>query len=188
MSCGEYLKELLRPLGVYRLEGTINGGELEAQGQVLDGVAGTLDTIQREMLLTTAEDTGLEAVECLLSRRPVTGTVEGRRAALAALLRIGGDSFTLAAINDNLAGCGINAVASETETPGTVEVRFPDVPGIPDGFEELRAIIEDILPCHLAVEYVYWYVNWGMLEERFATWGELELLNLTWGEVEKLVT
>ena len=38
MSCGAYLKELLRPLGVYRLEGTINGGELEAQGQVLDGM------------------------------------------------------------------------------------------------------------------------------------------------------
>ena len=55
-------------------------------------------------------------------------------------------------------------------------------------FEELRAIIEDILPCHLAVEYVYWYVTWGMLEDRFATWGELEQLNLTWGEVEKLVT
>ena len=140
------------------------------------------------MLLTTAEDAGLEAIESLLSRRPVTGTVEGRRAALAALLRIGGDSFTLAAINDNLAGCGINAVAGETETPGTVEVRFPDVPGIPDGFEELRAIIEDILPCHLAVEYVYWYVTWGMLEKRFATWGALEQLNLTWGEVEKLVT
>ena len=188
MSCGEYLKELLRPLGVYQLEGTINGGELEAQGQALDGVAGTLDTLQREMLLTTAEDAGLEAIECLLSRRPVTETAEGRRAALAALLRIGGDSFTLAAINDNLAGCGINAVASETETPGTVEVRFPDVPGIPDGFEELRAIIEDILPCHLVVEYVYWYVTWGMLEDRFATWGELEQLNLTWGEVEKLVT
>ena len=112
----------------------------------------------------------------------------GRRAALAALLRIGGDSFTLAAVNDNLAGCGINAVASETGTPGTVEVRFPDVPGIPDGFEALRAIIEDILPCHLAVEYVYWYVTWEELEERFATWGDLEQLNLTWDEVEKLVT
>ena len=63
MSCGAYLKELLRPLGVYRLEGTINGGELEAQGQALDGVAEALDIIQREMLLTTAEDAGLEAIE-----------------------------------------------------------------------------------------------------------------------------
>ena len=188
MSCGEYLKELLRPLGVYQLEGTINGGELEAQGQALDGVAGTLDNLQREMLLTTAEDMGLEAIEGLLSRRPVAETAEGRRAALAALLRMGGDSFTLSAINDNLAGCGINAAASETGTPGTVEVRFPDVPGIPDGLETMRAIIEDILPCHLAVEYVYWYVNWGMLEERFATWGDLEQLDLTWSEIEKLVT
>ena len=188
MSCGAYLKELLRPLGVYRLEGTINGGELEAQGQALDGVAEALDIIQREMLLTTAEDAGLEAIERLLSRRPVAGTAEGRRAALAALLRIGGDSFTLAAINDNLAGCGINAVASETGTPGTGEVRFPDVLGIPDGLGALRAIIEDILPCHLAVEYVYWYVTWEELEERFATWGDLEQLNLTWDEVEKLVT
>lgn len=188
MSCGTYLKELLRPLGVYRLEGTINGGELEAQGQVLDGVAQALDILQREMLLTTAEDRGLEAIEMLLSRRPVTETAEGRRAALAALLRIGGDSFTLRAINDNLAGCGINAVAGETGTPGRVEVRFPDVPGIPEGFEELRAIIEDILPCHLAVEYVYWYVTWEIMEKRFATWGDLEKRNLTWGQIEKLVT
>lgn len=187
MSCGAYLKELLRPLGVYRLEGTINGGELEAQGQALDGVAGTLDTIQREMLLTTAEDDGLEAIECLLSRRPVTGTVEGRRAALAALLRIGGDSFTLAAINDNLKGCGVNAVAEETGTPGKVIVRFPDVPGIPDGFEEMTAIIESILPAHVEVQYVYWYVTWAMLEEKFATWGEIEALQPTWEEMEKMV-
>ena len=187
MSCGTYLKELLWPLGVYRLEGTINGGELEAQGQALDGVVGTLDTIQREMLLTTAEDEGLEAIECLLSRRPVTGTVEGRRAALAALLRIGGDSFTLAAINDNLAGCGINAVASETGTPGTVEVRFPDVPGIPDGFEEMRQIIEDILPCHLEIEYVFWYVTWERMEALFDTWGDIEAGDYTWETLEKLV-
>ena len=50
------------------------------------------------------------------------------------------------------------------------------------------AIIEDILPCHLAVEYVYWYVAWEELEERFVTWGDLEQPNLTWDEVEKLVT
>lgn len=73
--------------------------------------------------------------------------------ALAALLRIGGDSFTLAAINDNLKGCGLNAVASETGTPGEVEVCFPEVPGIPDGFAEMKAIIEDILPCHLEIRY-----------------------------------
>ena len=118
MSYAEELKDLLRPLGVYRLEEGYGAGELTGVGAGLDGCGTELDRVEREMLLTTAQDTGLEAVESLLVRRPVTDSLERRRAALAALLRIGGDSFTLTAINDNLAGCGLNAVASETGTPG----------------------------------------------------------------------
>lgn len=187
MSYGEYLKALLEPMGVYRLEGTLNGGELDSIGAALDGVDGDLEHTQREMILLTAEGEGLEAVEALLTRRPVAASLEDRRAALAALLRIGGDSFTLAAINDTLRGCGVYALASETGTPGYVEVSFPNVPGIPDGFEELCKIIEDILPAHVGIQYVYWYVTWEELERRFAAWGDLEALGLTWGEIEKLV-
>ena len=187
MSYADYLRELLRPLRVYELEGTANGGELEAQGAALDEAGGTLEELQREMHLTTAESWGLERMESLLTRKPVADTSERRRAALAALLRIGGDSFTLAAINDNLKGCGLNAAASETDTPGVVEVRFPDVPGIPDGFEEMRAILEDILPCHLDIRYVYWYITWAMMEEKFDTWGDIEAIGPTWEELEKMV-
>ena len=187
MSYGAYLRELLRPLRIYGLEGTANGGELEAQGKALDGVEAAMEEVQREMLICTAEGRGLEAVEALLARKPVAASLERRRAALAALLRLGGDSFTLTALNDNLKGCGLNAVASETETPGVVEVRFPDVPGIPDGFESMRAILKDILPCHLDIRYVYWYITWALMEERFATWGDIEKLGPTWEELEKMV-
>lgn len=187
MSHAAYLKELLRPLGIYRLEGGPGAGELTAQGAELDAVAAELEEIEREMLIATAEDEGLEAIESLLARRPVAATLERRRAALAALLRVGGDSFTLAAINDNLAGCGLNAVASETGAAGYVEVRFPDVPGIPEGFEEMRKIIEDILPCHLGIEYVFWYITWAMMEEKFDTWGDIEAGGYTWEELEKMV-
>lgn len=187
MSYAEYLKDLLRPMGVYRLEGSVNGAELESLGAALDAVQERLEAIHREADLTTAGREGLARVESLFSRRPVTEDTERLRAALAALLRVGGDSFTLKAINDNLAGCGLNAVASEGTQPQTVEVRFPEVPGIPDGYEEMRKIIEDILPCHLAVEYVFWYITWAMMEERFSTWGDLERLGLSWEELEKLV-
>ena len=154
-----------------------------------------MEEVQREMLICTAEGWGLEAVEALLARKPVAASLERRRGGDGApargpnvsLLRIGGDSFTLTAINDNLKGCGLNAVASETETPGVVEVRFPDVPGIPDGFESMRAILEDILPCHLDIRYVYWYITWALMEERFATWGDIEKLGPTWEELEKMV-
>ena len=184
---GDYLRQMLAPLRVYRLEGTANGGELDAQGAALDAVQARLEDTQREMLVSTAEGRGLEAVEALLARRPVAGSLKRRREALAALLRIGGDSFTLAAINDNLKGCGINAVAAETGTAGQVTVSFPDVPGIPEGFEEMRAIIESILPAHLGIEYVFWYITWAVMEERFDTWGDIEALDLTWEELEKPV-
>lgn len=187
MSYAQYLKELLRPLGIYRLDEGLGAGELEAEGAALDRCGAGLEDTQREMLLTTAEGEGLERVERLLARRPVTSTLTRRREALAALLRVSGDGFTLAAINDNITGCGLRAVASEGAEPGTLEVRFPGVPGIPDGFEEMRRIIEDILPCHVLITYVYWYITWAGMEARFPTWGDAEAGGLTWGELEKLV-
>ena len=188
MSYSEYLRALLAPLGAYDLgKGTFNGGELDSVGGQLDDIQEMLEECQREMSLVTAENFGLERVAGLLTDRPVAEEPEQLRAALAALLRINGDSFTLAAINDNLSGCGINAQVEESETAQTVEVRFPDVPGIPDGVEGMQRIIEEIIPCHLAIQYVYWYITWAMMEQRFATWGALEAMELSWEELEKLV-
>ena len=185
MNHARQMWDLLLPLGPYCRQGVYTAGELSGEGSALDGVAAALEDLEREAMLDTAEGEGLEKREELLVHRPVARTAPARRAALSALLRIGGDSFTLAAINDNLKGCGLNVAVSETEEPGVVEVRFPDVPGVPEGFEQLKKIIEDILPCHLQANYVYWYITWGMMEERFATWGDVE--GHTWGQLEKLV-
>lgn len=187
MSHAERLWELLLPLGPYRRQRGFLAGELAGEGRALDGAENALEVLERETMLDTAEGEGLEKYESLLTHRPVAEKAPARRAALAALLRIGGDSFTLSAINDNLRGCGLNAKVSETAQPGVVEVRFPDVPGIPDGFERLREIIEEILPAHLRVEYVYWYITWNEMERRFDTWGDIEADGHTWGELEKLV-
>ena len=187
MGYGDYLKELLRPMGIYVLDNSVNGAELDCVGDALDAVGDMLEEVQREMNLATAEDSGLDAIEELLGFAPVTTTTEGRREALAALLRISGDSFTVTAINDTLKGCGLNVVAAEGEEAQTVYISFPDVPGIPDGIDDMKEIIEAILPCHLNFAYVYWYITWALMEERFATWGDIEAEGLSWGELEKLV-
>ena len=177
----DYLVSLLRPLGVYDLRtGTINRGELAAYGARLDGAGAELDHTAREMNLTTAEDFGLERIEALLPYRPVCETVEQRREALAALLRISGDSFTPEAINDTLRGCGLNARAEETGRPGYVDVYFPDVAGIPEGFDQLRSIIEEILPSHLDITYVFWYNTWAMVAEWHPTIGDAAASGLSW--------
>ena len=186
MSYAQYLRELLRPLGVYDLTAPINGGELDGAGVGLDGAEARLDEILRETFLTTAEGCGLERIAVLLARRPVTEEPRVLGDALAALLRIGGDSFTLAAINDTLSGCGVCARVME-EQVGTVTVHFPDVGGIPAGFDELKQIIEDILPAHLEVKYHFWYMIWEELERKLPTWQAIESQGLTWVELEAYV-
>ena len=147
------MRELLAPLRLYDLEAPFNGGELNVQGGALDGVDTWLAELRRESTLAEAESWGLERIIALLARRPVADTPTGMRKALAALMRIGGDSFTLAAMNDTIRGCGIPAQVEETGDPLRVVVSFPGVVGIPADFSWAKTRIEEILPCHLRVEY-----------------------------------
>ena len=187
MSHAQYLRDLLRPLGVYNLEAPFNGGELDVQGAALDGAMDWLEEVQRESSLATAEDWGLENTAQLFVRRPVADQPKKLAAALAALLRIGGDSFTLEAINDTIAGCGVHALVEENGVPNEVVVSFPNVPGIPKEFEEIKEIIEDILPAHLLITYNFWYITWIELEKRIKSWRDIESRNLDWDGLETLV-
>ena len=155
MSHGQNLRDLLAPLGVYRWEGSFQWGELQSEGEALDQVAEQVALLQREMNLYTAQAEGLTGLLELLGLERAGETLEELRQTVAALLRIGGDSFTLAAMNDTLRGCGIPAQVEETEDPLEVVVSFPGVEGIPAGFEQTKARIEEILPCHLLVKYQF---------------------------------
>lgn len=183
----DYLRQLLAPLGIYDLQAPFNGGELEAVGGALDGPLAQLEELEREMCLATAEGWGLERMAELFAQRPVAQGTQGMRQALAALGRIGGDSFTLEAINDTICGCGVDAKAVETGTPGLVQVIFPDVAGIPADFDRLSTIIQGILPAHVLAEYCFWYITWILLEDRICNWSYMEILNMTWTELETMV-
>ena len=114
---------------------------------------------------------------------------EGRRslpvlpsiiARISALLRIGGDCFTLSDINNTISGCGIKALALEKERFGYIRVIFPDVAGIPEGFDQIRGIILDISPCHLDVEFYFRYLTWQECEAFQYTWGIIHEREYTW--------
>ena len=186
MRHAQCLRELLLPLGVYDLGAPFNGGELDAQGEALDAVCAWAEEVQRENSLVTAEDWGLERTASLFMRRPVASHPRKLAAALAALMRIGGDSFTLEAINDTVTGCGVPAVVKELGT-GRVAVSFPGVAGEPANFQELRKIIEDILPAHLGIEYRFWFLTWVELEANFHSWREIEDRDFSWTQLETCV-
>mgnify|MGYP005805432141 CR=1 FL=1 len=169
-----YLKRLLRPLGVYDLrEGTVNGAELSALGEGLDTVEERLEAAEREALTATAEGEGLSRREALFARRPAASAPAERRAAIAALLQIDGDSLTPSAIDNTLGGCGIRAWAREMGG-GKLRVIFPEVAGVPEGFEQMKRIILDILPCHLEIEFYFRYLTWAECEAAGYPWAGVE--------------
>lgn len=176
----EYLKALLAPLGVYRLDrDSLSGAELYALGKGLDHVSERLEAVERESVTETAEGEGLQRREALFLRRPASTTLKERRAAIAALLQIDGDSLTPEAINRTISGCGIRARAIELGT-NKVRVEFPDTAGVPQDFEQVERIILDILPCHLDVEFHLRYLTWGECQKAEYTWGLVETQAHTW--------
>ena len=183
MSYGTYLKDLLRPLRLYELDSGDGAAELECEGEQLDAVFAALETAQRESVVATAEDTGLSAYEEILPFVPAYVTDKDRRRAIEALLRIDSRSFTPAAVNDTIAGCGIRALVEETDTPQTVRVSFPYNRGVPEDFAPLQKRIEEILPCHLGVVYAFIFALWQELERWLKTWREAESCG-TWSAVE----
>lgn len=184
---GGFLTELLRPLGIYDLAaGNANESELYALGNVLDGVAAELETAERESHIATAEGIGLDLREALFASRPAAPTTEQRRAAVIALMQIDGGSLTPEAINRTLTGCGIRALAEETDT-GHLRVRFPEVGGVPENFERIQKIILDILPCHLETDFFFRYMTWAECETQGFTWAEVESAGHTWESFEKSV-
>lgn len=188
MGYAEYLRSLLLPLGIYDLDaGTINGAEIAAAGAALDGVASRVANAEREGILATAEGEGLSLREALYARRPVTESPALRRQAIAALAMIGNDSFTLSAINKTIDGCGISALAEETDEYGLIRVIFPETAGIPDEFERISEIILDIIPCHLETYFYFRYLTFDECEAFGWTWDMVEDAQHTWESFELAV-
>ena len=125
-----------------------------------------------------AEDEGLEKMESLFRPRSIAQNTAARRAAIAGFLQIGGDGFTLLALNRCIRACGVACCVDETGQVNRVRVRFPGVMGVPDGFAQMKIIIEDILPCHLDIWYYFRYCTWGETEEYCLRWRDLA--EMTW--------
>ena len=179
MSYTNELVSMLRPLGVYSFrEGSFSLAELQALGEALDEADAVLAGNQKESIVMTAQNEGLSRWEALFRSKTPERAVEARRAAIAGFLAIGGDSFTLAAINACLNACGVSCVVEEKGEVNHVKVRFPGVMGVPDGFLQMKTVIEDILPCQLGIEYFFRYCTWQETESYGLTWEDLSAM--TW--------
>lgn len=180
MGYANELVQLLRPLGVYSFrEGSFSLGEWQALGAELDELEAVEIEGQKQSIVMTATEEGLSKMEALFRTRPAASTIEARRAAIAAFLSIGSGDFTLEALQRILLACGVNCLLREVGI-NHVEVSFPRVMGVPQGFETIRIVAEDLLPCQLQIDFFFRYCTWGETEDYGFTWGTLN--EMTWDE------
>lgn len=106
--------------------------------------------------------------------------LEYRRSRIRSKLR--GSGVTTVALIESVAESFSNGDVAVTEYPQAyrLEIKFVGIIGIPPNMEDLTASLREILPAHLAWDYVMVYNTWDVTAQH--TWDELR--QRSWDDVK----
>lgn len=106
--------------------------------------------------------------------------LEYRRSRIRSKLR--GSGVTTVALIESVAESFSNGDVAVTEYPQAyrLEIKFVGTIGIPPNLEDLTASLREILPAHLAWDYVMVYNTWDVTAQH--TWDELR--QRSWDDVK----
>ena len=172
MGYGEYLKDMLKPMGVYSLNSGYSAAELDAVGAAMDGAAECADNLKTEGIPQTARGSGLAAWENLFPILVFGETENERRSAVARLISVDDASCTQKALEGQLASCGIPGKITVTDEKFKVKLHFTSGRGEPD--EKMINAALSILPAHICTEFTRDCLTWDRAEELFPTWDEFD--------------
>ncbi len=154
MGYGADLKQLLKPLGVYRFDG-YSGGELDALGYGLDRVEESLKSLQSQLFLQTMGQQGAEYIKELF---PIVGTREIETNTMMTLFQIDQVSFTPEEIQKTLEACGVPVTLTEQGKMQILVTLTQALTNAEDAAAQMW-VLEQILPCHLGITCIYQYTN-----------------------------
>lgn len=123
---------------------------------------------------------GLDRWESICGiKTDVTKPDDQRRSVILSKLR--GVGTVTAALVESVAESFANGEVALTEDSATytVEIAFVSTLGIPPNLADIQQAIRDILPAHLAVNFVFVFISFGTLEGYGKTFGQIETAGLT---------
>ena len=184
MGYADYLKRMLKPLGVYRLDSGYSAAELDAVGDAFDKVSAVLDGHLDGTTYTKMGGDYLSLFENLFPIVDFSESEEKRRENVLTLLSSFGAHSDKASLEAMLAACGLNAEISETDEKFILNLHFADIRG--ELTERQRKVCEAIMPCHTALNFICDGLTWDAAEARFPTWDDFDNCGLTAFEFVKL--
>lgn len=130
---------------------------------------------QRSVLLDNLEYKTWDLIE-----RSYTLSLDERRSAIKSRLR-GAGTVTkdlLVSVCASYTGGTVEIV--EVPADFRVQIVFTDITGVPLNMDALEAVVRDIMPAHLEIEYVYRYLRWNELDSYVWTWDTLDAKGYSW--------
>lgn len=108
-----------------------------------------------------------------------------RKSVILAKLR--GSGVTTPAFIRNLANSFENGdieVIESVHTPYIIKIKFISVRGKPPNLLDFEHALREIMPAHIAIEYIFTYFTWDEFDSYNKTWNAWDALNLKWQELE----
>lgn len=153
MSAFTRMQQALRPLNLYRLDGsTMVDAELAAYAVGLDLLEELLDAIYREAFVITAQEEGLRWRESLLAGDREGLSLEIRRELLLRREAITVNSKTREEIEAALYSCGLRCALEELPD-GAVKVRCLEALLPFADRQEMEAAAMEVLPAHAQISF-----------------------------------
>jgi len=128
---------------------------------------------------------GLEIWERILGiQTDKTKPLDQRRSMIKAKMR-GAGTVNIEQIK-NIAAAFLNGQVDVQENFASysIDIIFTDYQGVPPNRDDLTATLRQLMPAHLEINYILYYLIWDGLDAKAWTWDELDTLNLTWDDLE----
>lgn len=122
----------------------------------------------------------LDRWESLLNLTPGSRDLNARRQRIMAKLQGAGTS-TLGAIK-KVVEAFYQCKVSEKNRENTIDIMLTSCRGMPRNFPDIVAAVNEIIPAHLSVRYVFSYVPWEELEASFMEF--YDVANVQWETVQ----
>lgn len=174
------MRELLNGTGAYRLTGESSADwELNACGAGFSLIEDEVQSLLNDLFPGSASSERLDLWEELFRPQPSAGTLEQRRAMLAARLSMNPQRLTKEDLSEMLPAAGVAGEVTEGETGLTVLAGR--LLGVTEA--EARAELDEVLPAHLPWTWDG-SVNWAALDAWTRNFAALDARGLTWDDLD----
>lgn len=179
------LRARLRPLGLYRLDGsTLVDAELSAYAAGLSLLDEELARLEREAFVPTAREEGLTLRERLFGGGKPSLPLEARREMLLYRGGVTASDSTRERIERAVAAAGVRCSIGENRADGILYLNCMELLNAFTGKQSAQRAAQEFLPAHLETVFDFRDLSWDSLEQRGLTFAVMDAAGRSWDSID----